>query len=150
MEDRTMKIQITRRSISAATRLGLLTSLIAVAWVWYVPAEGERAFAAAGGDAVTLWNANAGVAATEACLAPLANPLHESRIYAMMHVAIHDALNAIDRRSRPYAFDAQAEAGASPDAAVAAAARGVLVPLIAQLPLELHTQACIDAGVASA
>ena len=32
---------------------------------------------------------------------------HESRLYAMMHVAIHDALNAIDRRSRPYAFDAQ-------------------------------------------
>ena len=117
--------------------------------MWYVPAEGERAFAAAGGDAVTVWNANAGVAATAACLAPLDNPLHESRIYAMMHVAIHDALNAIDRRSRPYAFDAQAEAGASPDAAVAAAARGVLVPLIAQLPLELHTQACIDAGVAS-
>ena len=52
-----------------------------------------------------VWNANAGVAATEACIAPLANPLHESRIYAMMHVAIHDALNAIDRRSRPYAFD---------------------------------------------
>ena len=50
-------------------------------------------------------NENAGIAATEACLAPLNNPLHESRIYAMMHVAIHDALNAIDRRSRPYAFD---------------------------------------------
>ena len=82
-------------------------------------------------------------------LAPLDNPLHESRIYAMMHVAIHDALNAIDRRSRPYAFDAQAAAGASPDAAVAAAARDVLVPLFAQLPLELHTQACIDAGIAS-
>jgi hypothetical protein len=30
----------------------------------------------------------------------------------MMHVAIHDALNAIDRRSRLYAFDVQAEAGA--------------------------------------
>ena len=72
-------------------------------------------------DAVTAWNANAGVAATAACIAPLVDPLHESRIYAMMHVAIHDALNAIDRRSRPYAFDMQ-EPGASPDAAVAAAA----------------------------
>ena len=105
--------------------------------------------AAAGGDAVTVWNANAGVAATAACIAPLDDPLHESRIYAMMHVAIHDALNAIDRRSRPYAFDKQAEPGASPDAAVAAAARDVLVPLIGQLPLELVSQACIDAGVAS-
>ena len=52
-------------------------------------------------DAVTDWNANAGVAATAACIAPLDNPLHESRIYAMMHIAIHDALNAIDRQSRP-------------------------------------------------
>ena len=105
--------------------------------------------AAAGGDAVTVWNANAGVAATAACIAPIDNPLHESRIYAMMHVAIHDALNAIDRRSRPYAFDRRAQPGASPEAAVAAAARDVLVPLIAQLPLELVTQDCIDAGVAS-
>ena len=136
-----MKMQPTKRSIMGVTLLGLLTSLLAP--------EGERVFAAAGGDAVTIWNENAGIAATEACLAPLNNPLHESRIYAMMHIAIHDALNAIDRRSRPYAFDAQAEAGASPDAAVAAAARYVLVPLIAQLPLELTIQSCIDAGVAS-
>jgi hypothetical protein len=105
--------------------------------------------APAGGDTVTVWNANAGVAATTACISPGGDPFHESRIYAMLHVAIHDALNAIDRRSRPYALDLQAEAGASPDAAVAAAARDVLVPLIAQLPLELVTQACIDAGAAS-
>ena len=39
---------------------------------------------------------------------PPDNPLHESRMYAMTHVAIHDALNAIDRRSRPYALDATA------------------------------------------
>ena len=145
-----MKTHTTKRSISVVTFLGLLTSLIAVVLVRYAAADGGASLAApAGGDAVTVWNANAGVAATAACLAPLNNPLHESRIYAMMHVAIHDALNAIDRRSRPYAFDVQADAGASPDAAVAAAARDVLVPLIAQLPLELHTQACIDAGVAS-
>ena len=34
-----------------------------------------------------------------ACIAPTDNPLHESRLYAMMHIAIHDALNAIERRS---------------------------------------------------
>ena len=135
-----MKMQPTKRSIMGVTFLGLLMASL--------PPEHERVFAVAG-DAVTIWNENAGIAATEACLAPLNNPLHESRIYAMMHVAIHDALNAIDRRSRPYAFDAQADAGASPDAAVAAAARYVLVPLIAQLPLELHLQSCLDAGVAS-
>jgi hypothetical protein len=104
---------------------------------------------AAAGDAVTGWNANAGAAATAACIVPNDDPFHESRIYAMMHVAIHDALNAIDRRSRPYAFDRRATPGASPEAAVAAAARNVLVRLIAQLPLELYTHDCIDAGVAS-
>ena len=63
--------------------------------------------------------------------------LHESRIFAMMHVAIHDALNAIERRFQPYAFDGQAPAGASPEAAVAAAARDVLVALFPELPSEL-------------
>src|SRR5215470_18342820 len=106
--------------------------------------------APAGGDAVILWNARAGEAATKACIAPLDDPLHESRMYAMMHVAIHDALNAIDRRFRPYTFDKRAEPGASPDAAVAAAARDVLVPLLDQLPrLPFITQSCVDAGVAS-
>lgn len=64
------------------------------------------------------------------------------------HVAIHDALNAIDRRSHPYALDVRARRGASPDAAVAAAARDVLVPTLMQLPAPF-SQACIDAGVTS-
>ncbi|HWL91375.1 MAG TPA: vanadium-dependent haloperoxidase, partial [Actinomycetota bacterium] len=58
----------------------------------------------------------------------------ESRMYAMTHVAIHDALNAIDRRYRPYAFFGHASRRASTDAAVATAARDVLVPLLGQIP----------------
>jgi hypothetical protein len=100
------------------------------------------------GDAVTTWNANAGKAAIAACISPTANPLHESRMYAMMHVAIHDALNAIDRRSHPYAFVSRADSGSSPDAAVATAAHDVLVPLISQIPAPFPSE-CIDAGVAS-
>jgi hypothetical protein len=117
-----------------------------------VAAQSPAVFAApAGGDAVTVWNAHAGVAATNACIAPLDDPFHESRMYAMMHLAIHDALNAIDRRFQPYVLDKPAEPGASPDAAVAAAARDVLVPLLGQLPRELPfiTQSCIDASIAS-
>jgi len=100
-------------------------------------------------DTVTAWNANAGVAATKACIAPLDNPFHESRIYAIMHIAIHDALNAIDPRFIPYTFNKRVEPGALPDAAVAAAARDVLIPLLHELPTELVKQSCIDAGVAS-
>jgi hypothetical protein len=134
-------------------RFLLILALMAAACTPFpraVAAQTRVAVAASpGGDAVIVWNTNAGVAATQACIAPLADPFHESRLYAMMHVAIHDALNAIDRRFRPYTFDQPAAPGASPEAAVAAAARDVLVPLLGQLPRELASQACIDAGVAS-
>src|SRR5262245_833878 len=50
---------------------------------------------------------------------------------AIAHVAMHDALNAIDRRYNPYAYDATAPRGASPAAAIATAAHDVLV---ARLP----------------
>ena len=100
-------------------------------------------------DAVTAWNANAGEAARAACISPNENPLHESRLYAMTHVAIHDALNAIDRRSEPYVFDGKAKRRTSLKATVAAAARHVLVPVLLDLPTPPLPQTCIDAGVAS-
>ena len=103
----------------------------------------------ASADAVTDWNANAGRAAVAACISPADDPLHESRMYAMMHVAIHDALNAIDRHARPYAYDGSVAAWASPDAAVTAAARDVLVSVISEIPAPFP-QVCRDAGIASA
>jgi hypothetical protein len=48
-------------------------------------------------DAVTAWNANADKATIAACI----DPLNTSRMYAMVHIAIHDALNAIDHRFQP-------------------------------------------------
>ena len=79
-------------------------------------------------NAVTAWNANASDATIAACI--LGAGPQEARMYAMMHVAIHDALNGIDRRSRPYAASLTAAPGASPEAAVAAAARDVLVAVL--------------------
>jgi len=84
-----------------------------------VQARAPGGSADAGGsraDAVLAWNANAGKAAVAACIAPFDNPLHESRLYAIVHIAIHDALNAIDRRSQPYAFRANVRRATSPDA----------------------------------
>ena len=88
-------------------------------------------------DTVVAWN---DIALRAAVAAGLENsfgcvdPLHESRMMAMTQVAVHDALNAIDRRYEAYAFGGAAAAGASPDAAIAAAARGVLVAVLPQLP----------------
>jgi hypothetical protein len=99
-------------------------------------------------DAVTDWNANAGKAAIAACISPADDPLHESRMYAMMHIAIHDALNAIDGRFRPYAYDDKARVRVSADAAVTAAARDVLVQVLSQIPAPFPP-ACIANGIAS-
>jgi hypothetical protein len=93
-------------------------------------------------DAVTDWNANAGKPGSVGCnIQP-----HESRMYAMVHIAIHDALNAIERRFQPYILDLPETPGASVEAAVATTARDVLVPVLGQLPLELLA-ACIPAAI---
>jgi hypothetical protein len=99
------------------------------------------------GDPVIAWNANAGDAAVAACFLGGYAP-QEARMYAMVQVAVHDALNGVDRRSRPYAVDLQTAPGASPDAAVAAAARDVLVPVLGSLAFFLPAD-CVDAGIAS-
>ena len=100
-----------------------------------------------GPNAVTAWNANAGEATIAACFLGGFAP-QEARMYAMMHVAIHDALNAIDLRSRPYAASLRAAPGPSPEAAIAAASRDVLVPVLGSFSFFLSAD-CISAGVAS-
>src|SRR5215203_7253666 len=94
-------------------------------------------------DAVTAWNTSAGKAAVAACISPVGPSPAEARLYAMTHVAIHDALNAIDRRSHSYAYHARAGRPASPDAAVATAAHDVLVPVLRELST-LVPPACVD------
>lgn len=103
---------------------------------------------ASGGNAVLDWNATAGAAARAGCLSPANDPLHEARMYAIAHIAVHDALNAIDHRYGPYAYDATAPAGASAEAAIAAAAHDALTAVLADLPGELFPPACGTAGAA--
>jgi PAP2 superfamily len=76
-------------------------------------------------DAVTDWNITA-IRASQATGQP--NP-RLARNMAMVHAAIYDAINAIDRRHTAYAVDTKATTGASIDAAAAAAAYGVLTKL---------------------
>jgi hypothetical protein len=76
-------------------------------------------------DAVLDWN-ETGVASV---LAARQSPPEGARVMAMMHVAMFNAVNAIERRYTTYGFEAGAPAGASPNAAAAAAARSVLVGL---------------------
>jgi hypothetical protein len=57
------------------------------------------------------------------------NPPRAARALAMVHIAIYDAVNGIDRVYEPYHFDKRAPPGASRRAAAAMAAYTVLVKL---------------------
>ena len=78
-------------------------------------------------DEVVRWNQ----VATDATVAAKINPLAESRIFAILHAAIHDAVNAIEPRYEPYQpRTSPAPAGASVEAAIAGAAHATLVALL--------------------
>ena len=84
-------------------------------------------------DMVLTWN-NAGTVAVTR-MAPLTGsgplpPMPESLIYAMINVAMHDALNTIRPMYERYALTDSIEKNASPAAAVAQAAHDVIVYLL--------------------
>src|SRR5712691_13415455 len=89
-------------------------------------------------DEITDWN----MVAMEVLAMGGQNPVVMTRGVAMAHLAVHDALNAIDRRYEPYVYDARSEPGAAPAAAVAAAMRVVLIGALAGFgTLEQQAQA---------
>ncbi|MBX6316482.1 MAG: chemotaxis protein CheB, partial [Isosphaeraceae bacterium] len=76
------------------------------------------------GDLVIQWNATA----LDAIRVDNRAPQIASRTLAIMHAAIFDAVNAIDREYQPYRVDVMSP-GASAEAAVAAAADRVLTQI---------------------
>jgi hypothetical protein len=94
-----------------------------LAWVWTASAA---PIAPVSSNEVHDWN----VVSFDVTTAAGQNAVIASRATAMMHIAIHDALNAIDRRYEPYVLVAKADAQASPAAAIATAARDVLAALV--------------------
>jgi membrane-associated phospholipid phosphatase len=87
-------------------------------------------------DPVSDWN----TIAVQATLTAGQTGVPQSRTLAIVHVAIHDALNSIDSRYERYAFKADVQPGASVDAAIAAAARDALVGAIVVGPLPFPPQ----------
>jgi hypothetical protein len=97
-----------------------LEVILAAALMLVLPLTGAAA------ERVAEWN----VTAVDATLMAGENPTVQSRALAVIQAAVHDALNAIDRRFEPYAFHGEPDPDASPDAAVATAAHEALVGLI--------------------
>jgi len=90
-------------------------------------------------DEISNWNARAEAIAVEKRLLPPPN----ARGMAMLHGAMFEAVNAIDRRYAPYRLKLNGERNASTGAAAAAAAHAVLVVL------HPDQQASLDAALSS-
>jgi membrane-associated phospholipid phosphatase len=93
------------------------------------------------GHAVLDWNTFAST-----LVAANLPPGPQTYTLAVVQIAIHDALNAIDARYEPYEFTGSAP-GASVAAAVAAASRDTLVQLVPQAAASI--EAAYDAALAS-
>ncbi|MEO8126548.1 MAG: vanadium-dependent haloperoxidase, partial [Bryobacteraceae bacterium] len=82
-------------------------------------------------DEATRWNEVTAKASFDSGFANY--PIPDSRLYAMVHAAVHDALNSIDHRYKLYLPGPTVTPDASPQAAVATAAHDVLVDQFNQL-----------------
>lgn len=80
-------------------------------------------------DVIMDWNAKADAIATEKQILPAPH----SRALSMMHVAMFEAVNAIDRRYAPYKLALSADRSTSREAAAAVAAHDVLLSLYPDL-----------------
>jgi hypothetical protein len=76
-------------------------------------------------EVLSEWNGRADAIGAEKQLANVSN----ARGQAMMHLAVFEAVNAVERRYQPYRLDLNAPRGASKEAAAASAAYEVLFAL---------------------
>src|SRR5262249_38144336 len=87
----------------------------------------------ASANVIIDWDAKAIAAVEPLTRVPSpATPYSGYRMMGMVHAAMFDAVNSIERRYRPYLVQLPADAGTSKEAAAAAAAEGVLAPIDAR------------------
>jgi hypothetical protein len=84
-------------------------------------------------DVIMDWNAKADAIAAEKQVLPAPH----SRVISMMHVAMFEAVNAIDRRYTSYQLNLVADRSTSREAAAATAAHDVLLSLYPDLKSDL-------------
>ena len=116
------RVLAVRTLIASRTTAGVTVMLRGAAAVLLLSA----ALLPADANEVLKWNETAAKAAA----ANGQNGIQTTRTIAMVQGAVHDALNAITPRYAAYYFEGAGTAGASPDAAVAAAAYTVLAGVI--------------------
>ncbi len=99
-------------------------------------------------DSVTDWNR-----IMDTVSPAVGAPPQRTYLATVVHIAIHDALNAIDRRYQTYSVVPGASATASPDAAIAAAARDTLMHELSrapETPAKANARTVVEAAYADA
>jgi hypothetical protein len=99
-----------------------------------------RHFSAAANNPVVTWNAT--LLTIVRTIGAQPKTVHPTRSFAIMHAAIYDAVNAIDRTHKPYlvALDDRVSPSASQDAAAASAAHEVLLAIYPTFQATLDAQ----------
>src|SRR5215468_1285515 len=99
----------------------------------------QDSLAAATGNPVVEWNRTLLVIVRTKSAQPVT--VHPTRSFAIMHAAIYDAVNAIDRSHQPYLVElSRVPATASQEAAVSVAAHDVLSALYPAFQATLDSQ----------
>jgi hypothetical protein len=119
----TVQVAVTDPLPAAAARHRLASAGLALALL-------ATAAPARANDAVTEWN---DIARTLTVVPALA-PVQQTRVMAIVQVAVHDAVNAITGRYETYQSIGGSPAGASPEAAAIAAAHYALKALFGSAP----------------
>ncbi len=119
------------------SKIRILSAALLYATIALSSGDPVRAQNLQGTDVVIHWNQ-----LLQSTL-PATAGLASNRYFAALHVAIFDAVNAIERRYTPFLSSLPGSAGASAEAAAAKAARDVLAWLIP------GSQATYDAALAA-
>jgi hypothetical protein len=104
---------------------------IAVAWV------AVHSPVAASANVITDWDEKAVIAVTPMAALGGTNPYLAQRMMAMVHAAMFDTVNSIDRRYQPYLAQLPAAPSTSKEAAAASAAAGLLATIDAKTATEM-------------
>src|SRR5215472_14654575 len=118
-------------SATSTLRRSMLSLILAVSIALGVAAS---AFA----NVITDWDEKALVAVTPMASLGGTSPYMAQRMMGIVHIAMFDAVNSIERRNRPYLVQLSAAPTTSKEAAAAAAATAVLTGLLPQLRDEVR------------
>src|SRR5204862_4564193 len=106
----------------------MLTNLLKILLAATILCAAPPAFA----NVITDWDEKAIAAVTPMASLGGTNPYLAQRMMALVHAAMFDAVNSIERRYRPYLVQLQAAPTTSKEAAAAAAAAAILATIDAK------------------